>query len=588
MSNGASIVNTANHYVANQQFDSALRVLVRGVQSFPNDADVHHHLGMVLAQSGRLEDADKPLRKSIELAPRVPIYRANYGRYRMALHDFDGARIYLTEALSLEPRLVDALLWLAELHYELGDCSAAIGCIAKAIEQDPEAAFSIFLARLYGDSGEVDKARSIIDKAIVTFGERPQLLSARAFWMNYVELPAEEVFQAHKAFGENLLSNVSSANNVWNWSQLAHVNKGKIHIAFLSQDFRKHSVAYFIKPFLENYDRGKFEVSLYYDLHNRDEMTDFCAKHCDHFVPVPQLSDAALMEHLHKKHVQVLVDLSGHTTNRRWNVFASKPVPLQITYLGYPNTTGLSTFDARIVDSISDPASADKFATEKLIRLPNGFLCYSPPADAPEVNTLPALNAPFTFGSMNAMPKLSDAILEAWAGILHEIPESRLLIKNRALNEAGVREGLLDRFKAWGVREDRLVLLQYLEDSQSHLSVYHQIDCALDSYPYSGTTTTCEAMWMGVPTLTLIGDRHVSRVGASLHEQVGLQQFNCASLGELHSKAIKVSGELECLAEIRATLRQKMRDSSLLNGELFAREFESVIDGLWQDKAARL
>lgn len=586
MNNGASIVNTANHYVANRQFDSAIRVLVRGAQSFPNDADIHHHLGMVLAQSGHLEDADKPLRKSIDLAPRVPIYKANYGRYRMALHDFDGALAFLTEALALEPRLVDALLWLAELHYELGECNAAIACITKAIEQDPEAAFFIFLARLHGDHGDVEKARAIIEKAIATFGDTPQLLSARAFWMNYVELPATEICQAHRAFGESLLHSLGDSGAAWNWSHLAHANNGKIHVAFLSQDFRKHSVAYFVLPFLEHYDRCKFEVSLYYDLHNHDAMTDYCAKQCDHFVSVPQLSDALLMEQLHKKHVQVLIDLSGHTTNRRWNLFASKPVPVQVTYLGYPNTTGLSAFDARIVDLTTDPPGSEELATEELVRLSSCFLCYSPPSDAPEVNALPSLSNLFTFGSMNAMPKLSDGVLQTWALILRKIPESRLLLKNRALNDDAVCNSLTERFLDWGIGKERLILLQYLEDSRSHLSVYHQVDCSLDSYPYSGTTTTCEAMWMGVPTLTVIGDRHASRVGASLHQQVGLQQFNCESFEDLVSKAIMISYDLESLSETRATLRTRMQHSPLMNGERFAREFESAITKLWERKVA--
>jgi predicted O-linked N-acetylglucosamine transferase (SPINDLY family) len=282
--------------------------------------------------------------------------------------------------------------------------------------------------------------------------------------------------------------------------------------------------------------------------------------------------------------VDILVDLTGHTTGSHLLALARKPAPIQINYLGYPGTTGLPTIDYRMTDALADPVGmTEDFYTEKLVRLPRTNWCYATPDNLPEVAAGPAsMEKAVCFGSFNKLAKISAQTLDLWAGILKEVDGSQLFLKDRALADAKTRERIEQEFESRGIGAERLKLAGFENDVAAHFRAYGQIDIALDTFPYHGTTTTCEAFCMGVPVVTLAGATHVARVGASLLTSVGLADLIGNRPEEYVSIAAGLAQNPEKLKEIRGTLRQRMQASPLMNGAQFARDVEEVYRDVWQ------
>ncbi|MFI4976963.1 MAG: glycosyltransferase, partial [Caulobacterales bacterium] len=269
--------------------------------------------------------------------------------------------------------------------------------------------------------------------------------------------------------------------------------------------------------------------------------------------------------------------------NNRLTMFALKPAPVQATWLGYPNTTGLAAMDYRLVDAVTDPpGEADAFATETLVRLEDGFLCYGPPPDAPEPAPPPSrASGVVTFGSFNNPSKLGDATLDAWAKLLERLPAARLLLKGGAFSDEGARQWFHARFEQRGVAPERVQLKGYAAHTADHLALYADIDIGLDPFPYNGTTTTCEALWMGVPVVALLGDRHAARVSASLLTRVGLEELIATDAPAYVDIAARLAGDPARLAEIRRTLRPRMAASPLTDAPAFARKLERAYRQMW-------
>jgi predicted O-linked N-acetylglucosamine transferase (SPINDLY family) len=310
----------------------------------------------------------------------------------------------------------------------------------------------------------------------------------------------------------------------------------------------------------------------------------------DHWYSIAGKPDLEVAERIRKDQIDILVDLEGHTGENRLLVFAHKPAPVQVTWLGYPNTTGMRTIDYRLTDAVADPpGEADKFHSEKLFRLEHGFLCYLPDAAAPEAGPPPCLESgQLTFGSFNNLAKVTSEVVRVWAEILHRQPLSRLVLKSKPLADQACRERYLGLFAEQGIPADRLELLGWLPAPQNHLELYHRIDIGLDSFPYNGTTTTCEALWMGVPVVTLCGDRHAARVGASIMRQVGLEELVAHSEDEYIALAVALAQDRQRLLALRGSQRRKMRESRLLDKKLFAETLEDAYRRMWEEWCAEV
>jgi predicted O-linked N-acetylglucosamine transferase (SPINDLY family) len=334
-----------------------------------------------------------------------------------------------------------------------------------------------------------------------------------------------------------------------------------------------------MEPIFRGYDRERFEFVAYGDQRKSDEFSARFAKQVDLWRETSSYDDRALAKLIHEDRVDILFELAGHTAYNRLGVFALKPAPLQVSYLGYPGSTGLPTMDFRITDAFADPrGTTDHLHVEKLIRVPECAWCFEPDAAAPEVSPLPALKNGFvTFGCFNNMAKLNPALFETWAEILLRVPGSHLHLKARTLTDDGVRKELMAYFTDRGIEENRLDFFGHTRKIIEHLSHYHSVDIALDSFPYHGTTTTCEAMWMGCPVVTRAGKTHVSRVGVSLLSAVGLQEFITDTREDYIEKAVALAGQKERLEELRTGMRERLRESVLMDEKRFVQGFEKAL-----------
>jgi predicted O-linked N-acetylglucosamine transferase (SPINDLY family) len=325
-------------------------------------------------------------------------------------------------------------------------------------------------------------------------------------------------------------------------------------------------------------------VFCYAEVRRPDTVTAHLQGLADHWLVTVGLSDDELAERIRTDGLDILVDLAGHTADNRLRVFARKPAPVQATWLGYPNTTGLEAIDYRLVDAVTDPAGeADAWASETLVRLEGGFHCYGGLKGAPEPGVPPCLAAgTVTFGSFNNPVKISAATLDVWARLLSRLPQARLLLKGKPFSDPGTRALFLARLGKRGIAAERVELMAWLPGAAAHVEMYHQVDIALDPFPYNGTTTTCEALWMGVPVVTLRGDRHAGRVGASLLSQIGLPDLIANSVEEYVEIVVALASDPARLMDLRRSLRPRIAASPLCDERAFARKMEAAFRTMWQ------
>lgn len=355
----------------------------------------------------------------------------------------------------------------------------------------------------------------------------------------------------------------------------------RLNVGFMSPDLRRHSVAYFVDGLFKHLDRAAFRVYAYSTSPYADEVTAALRKSVDAWVDASAMSDQTLAERIAKDKVDVLVDLAGLSQGGRLGVLARKPAPVQVTYCGYPDTTGLSTVDARVVDGVTDPqGDADRRATERLVRVGPCFLCYEPPVDAPDVAARD-INSPITFASFNALRKVNARTMDLWSSVLERVPGSQLLIKSQDLDVPEVAARLGGELDRRGI-SGRVHVLRPAASVREHLAQYGGVDVALDPFPYHGTTTTCEALWMGVPVVTLTGETHASRVSTSLLHAIGRGAWATQTPVGFVEVAAGLVSDRASLAAMRSSLRDRVRSSPLCDHERFAQAFGSALREVWE------
>ncbi len=401
---------------------------------------------------------------------------------------------------------------------------------------------------------------------------------------NYTSRDARDISALHREFG----TAIETALTVPNFDRTP---TRRLRIGFLSSDFRTHSVAYFVAPLLHGVkantaDAGYDAVCFALTSTPDDPMTQALRVHASEWHDVGLANDAALDRMIREARIDVLVELGGHFGGNRLGAVARKPAPIIVTAIGYPNTTGLASVDLRLVDSITDPPGSESLSTEKLLRLDPSFLCYAPPVDAPEPR-YPAPDRPLTFGSFNAIAKIGDACCDLWAHAMRAVPEARLLLKTKALADDAAREALLARLARAGITADRIELIPSTATVAEHLALYQRIHIALDTYPYHGTTTTCEALWMGVPVVSCVGDRHASRVGKSLLTNVGLPEYAATDFAQFAAICAHFAKHRDQLQTLRNSLRQRMSVSTLTDVSGYPSRFLHAIRAAWIDRCAQ-
>jgi predicted O-linked N-acetylglucosamine transferase (SPINDLY family) len=463
-----------------------------------------------------------------------------------------------------------------------GQPAAALDAYDRALAAKPgSGAAELGRAAALFDLWRVDEGVAAYARAHALQPASPAAHSAWLFHLHYpATAEADALAAAHRTYGARFPAPAAPART-------DPAPERRLRIGYLSPNFSRHSVGYFVAPVLEHHDRDAFESVCYY-LHPRsDDATARMRGLAGRWRDAAAWDDDRLERAIRDDGIDVLVDLAGHTKLNRLPVMARKPAPLQVTWLGYPDTTGLPAIGYRITDAVADPpGAADARHTEKLVRLPGPMLCYRPPEDAPPVATPAARDGGVVFGSFNNADKLSVAAVALWSRVLAAVPDSRLLLKSARVGVPEAVERTRAAFAAHGVDPARIRLELWRERRADHLAAYADVDVALDTFPYSGTTTTCEALWMGTPVVTLAGGMHMSRVGASLLTHAGLADLVAADEAGFVATAVALARDAGRRAALRTSLRDRIAASPLTDARTHTRSLEAVYRGLWRDWCA--
>lgn len=451
--------------------------------------------------------------------------------------------------------------------------------IALSIQPD-NANCQAQLARILCRSGRVNAGYNNYSKAASLDPKNPNYIQRLLYWSNFSERTTQQAnYQLTRLWASIAHPQDYVGTNKWR----APNPTRRLKLALISSNLRDHPTSYLILPLLRAIDRNRFHISVFSDTRKRDTLSSTIQELSDHWQDTSQYSDRQVAHQITQHQIDVLLDLHGHSAGNRLNLFAKHLAPLQISWLGYPSTTGMKSIDYRITDRIADPIGVnDEFFTERLIRLSNGFLCYEPPADAPEI--APSDNqGVIRFGSFNSLSKISSETLDCWAAAMLAVPHSTLCLKRKELTSENAREGLIAQLEDRGIVKDRLIFKSKFQSTTEHLAEYNHIDIAFDTSPYNGTTTTLQALWMGVPVVSLTGQTHASRVSTTILERINLGGMATKSVMDFAMRAKELSELEETRQQLRGSLRRHLADSPLMNKGQFAREFESAVIRLWQE-----
>ena len=566
-----------------RRFDEAVQALQNAVEGLPSDAEVHNALGAALQALGRPAEAEAHCRRAVQLDPDSHFANFNLGIALQALGRLPEAEAIFRRAIELKPDAYQAHTNLGNVLQAVRRFSESEATYRLALELAPDSdATHSNLGSALRELGRLDEAESCFRRAIDLNPHGNEAHSNLLFTLNSTaNLSRTELFNEHLDWARRHETPRVAQRRIHR--NIRDKNK-KLRIGYVSPDFRRHSVAFFIEPVLARHDRDAFEVFCYSNVATPDAITRQLLALADSARSISAMTDSDAAELVRSDEIDILVDLAGHTSRGRLTLFALKPAPVQVSYLGYPNTSGVGAIDWRLTDLHADPpGESDEFHSERLARLPGTFLCFRPSAEAPEVHSSPHIENGFvTFGSFNALSKITPEVIATWAGLLGRVRGSRLLLKAAGLCDTGACERLIGEFARHGIASERLALHPMDGEFKAHLDRYREIDIALDSFPYNGTTTTLEALWMGVPVISIAGDRHSARVGESILANLGLGALVAKSTEDYQAIAANLASDYPRLALLRGTMRRRIAESPLRDESAFMDALENAYRQMWR------
>lgn len=570
------------------RFNEALDALKMAVAHAPDNAAMHFNLGNVHSERKDWSAAQSAYETAVSLDPKQPQAWCQLG---LALHEQDdahGAQNAYERTLSLEPNHSQGLYNLANIHRDAGHLGEAEALLRRALKvrKDYAKAWNS-LGTLLGDMGRSDEAMDAFDQAVKYAPESVAYASNRLCGLQYLS----DITNARLA----------EAHTEWYWLHIATAvdaaepmtpdpNPGRVlpdrvlKIGFVSPDFGVHPVGFLTAALFDHLDPAQIETKIFSTRPEpfEDEISRRIRKACGTWITLDNHDDAALVDVIRQNQIDILFDMSGQTAGHRLTVFAHKPAPIQVSWAGYVGTTGLPAMDYVLGDGTQFPDDAAEHYCEAPLSLPDAYICYTAPDYAPAVAPLPALsNGHVTFGCLNNPAKLNDDVIQLFAAVLERVPASRLLFRFRGMDDAAVSAPIAAKFYKHGIDPQRLIF----EGKASHvefLDTYNRIDIALDTFPYSGGLTTCEALWMGVPTVTVLGNTFAGRHAATHLRTAGYPDVVAATTDDLIEKAVMLAGDLDNLASLRAAIRNQVATSPLCDGRRFAEAFTKAMREIWQ------
>jgi predicted O-linked N-acetylglucosamine transferase (SPINDLY family) len=606
--------NLGNALNLKGRFDEGASACRQSILLRPGYAEAHYTLGNALQALGRIEEAIASYRQAIALRPSLPEAYNNLGNalkkiersdeaiaaYRQAialranfaeaycnlgnallnkLQTDDAIAAYRT-AIAVSPDYASAYSNLGTALHDKGQFGEAVAAHQRALALDPNVPeFHNNLGNVLKDQGQLDEAIAAYRRAVAL---NPQYTSADSSLVYtllfHPAYDAKTVAQEHRRWNrqhaEPLQALIRDHSNDRSPGR-------RLRVGYVSPDFRDHVVGRNLLPVLRHHDRRHFDITCYATVPLRDAMTLQFERSADHWRSIAGLSDEEAADQIRKDQIDVLVDLSLHMVHNRLLIFARKPAPVQVTFAGYPGSTGLSTIDYRLSDPYLDPPGMDEsIYSEQTVRLPDSFWCYDPLEDRDvSVNSLPALKNGFiTFGCLNNFCKINPTVLAVWAQVMKQVENSRLMLLMRLGSH---QQDALASLWQQGIDPARVEIIPP-QSRRSYLESYHRIDLGLDSFPYNGHTTSLDSLWMGVPVITLVGERVVSRAGWCQLSNLGLGELAGTTSEQFAKISVALAGDLPKLARLRATLRQRMEQSPLMDAPKFTRNIESAYRQMWR------
>ena len=581
----------------------------------PNYAEAHNNLGLALQEQGHVEEAVAAYRQALALTPTSVPACTNLGNALREQGKLEEAIGYCRQALTLNPNYAEAHNNLGLALQEQGYVEEAVASFRLAVTVRPDYAqahsnlgialtntcqfqeaeascrraleikpdFSEAynnLANVLKDQGKIHEAVSCYRRALTIKPDNVTAHSNLVMVMSYdADYAPKTIAAEHRQWNALHAHGLTPRAPVYSNSC---DEERKLRVGYVSGDFRGHPIGYWLESLLTNHRRSEFEIVGYSAGTGLDETTCRLQGATDAWRSTVGMSDDALAALVRSDRIDILVDLSGHTECNRLLVFARKPAPVQVTYLGSLTTTGLSTMDYKLTDRFLTPLDSKEEFTEELIRLPGCFACYKAPPGSPNVTPLPvSKTGRATFSSFNNPAKVTPQVVAVWSKILHAVPESRLILKYRTFRDPGVQARYRELFEGYGIEAKRLELLP-ATPFPGHLALYAQVDIALDPFPYNGCYTSSEALWMGVPVITLAGNMSYSRYGVTLLANLGLPQFIAATPEEYVKIAVSLAEDPRTLAALRAELRSRMVASPLCDPQGYAQGVEEAYRHMWR------
>jgi protein O-GlcNAc transferase len=573
--------NLATVLLEQGKLDQAIDCYERLIRLKPGDAQAFNNLGNAWGQRGEREKAIQCYRRAIELDPRDARAENNLGLALEALGRTEEAMACYRRAIGLRPDFAGAHYNLAGAWREQGRLDQAAACYEKALGIEPD-----FIEARY-NLGNACKEQGRVEEAVGCYREALRLRPQAAWIHDNLLLslhycPGVTLGGLAQAHAEYERRHARPLRAQWRGHANGRDPDRPLRVGFVSPDLGSHPVGRFLVPVLENLDRARSATICYSDRAVPDEMTARLRAAAGAWRETAALGDEQLAEQIRADRVDILFDMAGHTAGNRLMVFARKPAPIQIAWFGYSGTSGLSAIDYLLADRYLVLPEEEEHYCERVLRMPDGYVCFDSPREAPPVGPLPALTrGHLTLGSFNAPPKVSPQIIAVWAQILRRLPSAELVLAYRGFDDPGVGARLHGLFAGHGVAADRLRLLGF-SPRAALLDRYNEIDLALDTFPYSGCTTTCEALWMGVPVVTCPGETFASRQSRSHLSTAGLTETIARDLDEYVELAVRLALDLPRLAKLRADLRPRVAHSPLTNAPEFAENLLTLLGQVWR------
>jgi predicted O-linked N-acetylglucosamine transferase (SPINDLY family)/glycosyltransferase involved in cell wall biosynthesis len=554
---------------------------LKALQIDPLRAVSYNNLAAIYREQGRLAESEHCCRRSIEIKPDFATAYNNLGLVLGSMGHHAEAIAEFEQALEYEPNNITMLSNFAVTLNALSQLTRAEGVLKKALDIFPGFINAyVNLCLNYLSQGRISEAKATCIKALQIEPDNLRLRNSLLFAMNYsATSTVEECLQQAREFGRIAALKATTPYKSWQFDPAAK----RLRVGLVSGDLRSHSVAYFLENLLQHIDPAVIELFAYSAANSEDDMTARLKQFFSGWKSLAGLSDQAAAQLIHDDGLHILIDLSGHSNNNRLPVFSWKPAPVQVSWLGYFATTGLEAMDYFIADEVGVPVANQSQFVEKVKYLADTRLCFTAPDADLAVSALPALtNGYITFGCFQNMAKVGDDVLDLWTEVMAKVPSSRLRWQCKPFRDDKLAAELRGKLVKRGIHTDRISLVgSTLRDA--YLAAHAEVDFMLDTFPFNGGTTTCEALWMGVPTLTLSGNTLIARQGASLMSAAGLANWVVETKEEYINKALLLSNDLDQLSHLRAGLRDQVLVSALFDAASFAKNMQGLLWEMWHE-----